>query len=171
LVISERKLLLIKSDLTYRAAAKVNTKAKKYATLILGILTVLLLSMLYTYQTTRIMTLGYQFEKVQCNISALQSVNDQLELQLSELQTPQRVEQIAITRLGMQQPQNFIVIPISLRPASSQNTQVATAAPTPPSQGTVASLRSWLTAAIPRLVNKAEASTSTQSGEGTVAQQ
>ena len=162
--ISERKLLLIESNLTYRAPAKVKTRAKKCATLILGIVAVLSLSMLYTYQTTRIMAIGYQIEKVQYNISALRCANDQLELQVSELQTPERVEQIATTRLGMQQPQIFTVVPFSSRTVPAQNTQVATAAP--PSQGTVAPLRSWLTAAIPRLVNQAEASTSTQSGEG-----
>jgi cell division protein FtsL len=118
------------------------------------------LAMLYTYQTTRIISLGYQADTMQSSVSDMQSENNQLELEVAELQTPERVEQIATTKLGMQEPQDFIIASFSPEQVSPQEPQAKAKAPA--SSWTGAHLWARLLAAIPRFVGRAEASPSTQ---------
>jgi cell division protein FtsL len=119
--------------------------------LTLAVLAGFTLVMLYTYQTTRIITLGYQAEKMQSGINDLQSENNQMELEIAKLQTPERVEQIATTKLGMQEPQDFMVVSYSPDQVSSQEPQSKTETPS-------SSWSTRLLAAIPKFIGRAEAS-------------
>ncbi|MGD0152662.1 MAG: cell division protein FtsL [Thermacetogeniaceae bacterium] len=109
------------------------------------------LCMLYTYQTTRIIALGYQTDNLQNSVNELQGENKQLGLKIAELQAPERVQQIATTKLGMKEPQEFMIAFSSPEQLSSQKTQVQAVSPK----------NSWsgrLLAVIPRFIGQAEAS-------------
>ena len=130
---------------------------KKCTILTLAILAGLALCMLYTFQVARVVDLGYQAESMQNSVSELQKENSQLELQAAELQTPERVAQIATTKLGMQEPQDIMVASFTPVQVSDQEPQTQAKAPSLAS--------SWgtkLLAAIPGFVGRAEASPSTQ---------
>lgn len=150
MVVAEQRSLPIESEIRPRVATGPNLAVRKCAVLTMIVLAGFTLVMLYTYQTTRIITLGYQADAVQSSIKDLQTQNNQMELEVAELQTPERVEQIATTRLGMQEPQNFMIA--SFSPGSvSQESQSEIK---PPSS-------SWsakLLAAIPKFIGRAEAS-------------
>ncbi len=95
--------------------------------------------------------LGYQIETMQNSISELQTENNQLELKAAELQTPERIAQIATTKLGMQEPQDIMVASFTPVQVSDQEPQAKSPPPA----------NSWgtrLLAAIPRFVGRAEAS-------------
>jgi cell division protein FtsL len=151
LVVAEQRSLPIESEIRPRPATGANPAVRKCTVLTLAVLAGFALVMLYTYQTTRIITLGYQAEKVQSGISDLQSENNQMELEIAELQTPERVAQIATTKLGMQEPQDFMVVSFSSGQVSSQESQSKTSAPS-------GSWSTRLLAAIPKFLGRAEAS-------------
>ena len=135
--------------------ARANAAVKKCTLLTLVTIAGLAFCMLYTCQVARVVLLGYQAETMQNSIAELQTENSQLELQAAELQTPERIAQIATTKLGMQEPQDIMVASFSPVQGSDQSPQAK--APTPAS--------SWgtrLLAAIPKFVGRAEASSSTQ---------
>ncbi len=155
MVVAEQRRLLIESEIRPRPATGANPAVRKCAVLTLAVLAGFALLMLYTYQTTGIITLGYQAEKMQSGINDLQSKNNQMELEIAKLQTPERVEQIATTKLGMQEPQDFMVASFSPGQVSSQEPQSKTKAPS-------SSWSTQLLAAIPKLIGRAEASPSTQ---------
>ncbi len=151
MVVAEQRLLPIESEIRPRPATGANPSVRKCAVLTLAILAGFVLVMLYTYQTTRIITLGYQAEKLQSGISDLQTENNQMELEIAKLQTPERVEQIATTKLGMQEPQDFMVVSFSPGQVSSQEPQPETKAPS-------SSWSTRLLAAMPKFIGRAEAS-------------
>ncbi len=160
MVVAEQRRLPIESDWKPKTAAGANAAVRKCTVLTLVVLAVFALVMLYTYQTTRIISLGYQADNMQSSVTDLQSRNNQLELEVAELQTPGRVEQIATTKLGMQEPQDFMIVSFSPGQVSSQEAQAKTQAPA----GSWAGARLWerMLAAIPGFVGRAEASPSTQ---------
>ncbi|MDH7576409.1 MAG: cell division protein FtsL [Bacillota bacterium] len=63
----------------------------------------------YTYKHTRVIALGYEIERVKQNIATLQRDNKRLELEIARLQAPERVEKIARTKLGMEEPKNILL--------------------------------------------------------------
>jgi len=151
LVVAEQRSLPIESEIRPRPATGANPAVRKCAVLTLAVLAGFALVMLYTYQTTRIITLGYQTEQVQSGISDLQNKNNQMELEIAELQTPERVAQIATTKLGMQEPQDFMVVSFSSGQTPSQESQSETSA-------APGSWSARLLAAIPKFIGRAEAS-------------
>lgn len=125
--------------------------AAKRTLLTLTVVAVFALCMLYIYQTTRVIALNYQADKARSGISELQRQNAQLELKIAELQAPERVQKIATTKLGMKEPQNFMIASYSSEQLAPQSTQVEAASPAD----------SWsrrLLAAIPKYIGLAEAS-------------
>ena len=126
MVVAEQRRLPIESDWKPKTAAGANAAVRKCTVLTLVVLAVFALVMLYTYQTTRIISLGYQADNMQSSVTDLQSRNNQLELEVAELQTPGRVEQIATTKLGMQEPQDFMIVSFSPGQVSSQEAQAKT---------------------------------------------
>jgi len=167
LVVAEQRSLHIESGAVRRGAAALkpvvkpkpaagaNLAVRKCALLTLIILAGFVLVMLYTFQATRIIALGYQADNMQKSVSNLQTENNQMELEVAELQTPERVEQIATTKLGMQEPHDFLIASFSPGQGSSQEPQTEDK-----SQANSWSKR--LLAAIPRFVGRAEAAPSTQ---------
>lgn len=152
MVVAERKQLPdIKSEFKPKPAFKTKAALKKCVLLTLVVLAGFALCMLYTYQATRIIALGYQADKLQNSVNKLQGENKQLGLKIAELQAPERVQQIATTKLGMKEPQEFMIAFSTPEQLSSQQTQVQAVSPK----------NSWssrLLAAIPRLIGQAEAS-------------
>jgi cell division protein FtsL len=155
LVIAEQIHLPIEGDLKPKSAARANVAVKKCTLLTLAIIAGLALCMLYISQVANLVALGYQVETMQNSISELQTENNQLELNATELQTPARIAQIATTKLGMQEPQDIIVASFTPVQVSDQEPQAKSPSPA----------NSWgtrLLAAIPGFVGRAEASPSTQ---------
>lgn|GEM_PF-595526 len=152
MVVAERKQLPnIESEFKPKPALRTNAALKKCTLLTLVVLAGFALCMLYTYQTTRIIALGYQTDNLQNSVNELQGENKQLGLKIAELQAPERVQQIATTKLGMKEPQEFMIAFSSPEQLSSQKTQVQAVSPK----------NSWsgrLLAVIPRFIGQAEAS-------------
>ena len=157
MVTAEQRSLPIESGQQPKSSRQVwsptrsDAAAKKCVAAAMVVLAGFVLCMLYTYQVSRIITMGYQSDNVQNSVAELQRENGQLELEAAELQTPERVEQIATTKLGMQQPQDFMV-------ASSFTGQVSLQSPQSQTPSTTSSWSARLLAAIPRFVGRAEAS-------------
>lgn len=152
MVVAEQKYLpTVESELRPKPVAEANIAVKKCTLLTLVVLAGFALCMLYTYQATRVIALGYQADKLQNSVNKLQGENRQLGLKIAELQAPERVEQIATTKLGMQEPQDFLIASCSPEQLLPQSSQVQAAPPK-------GSWNSRLLAAIPRFMGRAEAS-------------
>jgi cell division protein FtsL len=159
-----------------RPGTSAHTKAvKKFAVLIMIVLAGFALCMLYTYQATRTITMGYQIDNLQSGIAKLQATNGQLQLQVAELQAPERIEQVATTKLGMQEPQDFLVEASTAGQVSGQESRssglsqggsnapaLADGAGAVPGGHPASSWSARLLAAIPKFVGRAEAAPNTQ---------
>lgn len=131
--------------------SKAKVAVIKCTLLTLAVIAGFAICLFYTYQATRIIALGYQIDKATSSVSQLQHENNQLELKIAELQAPERVEQIATAKLGMKEPQEFMIVSYSQDQLSSQKPQVQAAS-------SKSSWSSRLLAAIPRFMGQAEAS-------------
>ncbi len=89
-----------------RPQAKPGLKYLQGAALILALF---IFGLFYTYKHTEIIALGYEIESVKQNIATLQGENKRLELEIARLQTPERVEKIARTKLGMEEPEKILL--------------------------------------------------------------
>ncbi len=152
MVLAEKKQYsAIQPESNLSPVARAGTAARRRPLYALMILAGFALCMLYTYQTTRIISLGYQAENVQGDISSLQTANNRMELEIAQLQAPIRVEQIARNKLGMTDPDNFLV--------ASAATEELSPEPQAVSQVPKSTWSSRLLALLPRFTGRAEAST------------
>lgn len=136
-------------------AARAEAAAGKRFLLSVVILVGLALCLLYTYQVSRFIALGAQAEKVRSSIADLQTENRRMELEAAKLQAPDRVEQVAVNKLGMTEPADFLVAASTSGQTTGQPQQEAqTSSPSPGSTWS-----SRLLALLPRLTGQAEAST------------
>ncbi len=81
----------------------------------------------YTYKHTRVIALGYEIEKARQNIAALQRENERLELEIAKLQRPERIEEIARTKLGMEEPEKVLLASLPPEPERTEGALQATA--------------------------------------------
>ena len=77
----------------------------------------------------RSVELGYELGRTHAHIARLREVKRVLELELSSHKTPERVEFVARTLLGMSEPSPDRILPAGALPAESPDAP-ATAAPT-----------------------------------------
>jgi cell division protein FtsL len=106
----------------------------------------------YTYRHEQVISLGYRINATKQNIAALQRDNKQLELQVAELQAPNRVESVAINKIGMKQPDNYLLAVIPSNP------NVAKQKPPANAQKIGKSWTTMISMAAQHLIGRAEAS-------------
>ncbi|MGI6406763.1 MAG: hypothetical protein ACOX2E_09995 [Syntrophaceticus sp.] len=63
----------------------------------------------YIYKHHQVTALGYRVEENRQRVAVLQRDIKQLELEAAELQCPERVEEIAINKIGMDKPENVLL--------------------------------------------------------------
>jgi cell division protein FtsL len=64
------------------------------------------LAMLITVHSEIIVRAGYDLMDMKVQVAKMEKENDLLRLEVAKLKSPQRIQQIATTKLGMVQPQN-----------------------------------------------------------------
>lgn len=74
----------------------------------------------YIYKTNQVTALGYRVEENKQKVATLQRDYKQLELEAAELQCPDRVEEVAIQKLGMDKPDDILLATL---PSSENNHQ------------------------------------------------
>lgn len=87
---------------------KTHHKTLVYFRVIVLILCGFGLGLYYINMNHQVTTLGYQVETQKEKVAELQRDYKQLELKAAELQSPDRVEEVAINKLGMQKPDGVL---------------------------------------------------------------
>ncbi len=82
---------------------------KTYFGAIVLILSCFATGLCYTSRHARIVALSYKIESLQHEIASLQKENLRLELEIAKLQTPERIEKLAKTKLGMKEPEEVLL--------------------------------------------------------------
>jgi len=80
------------------------------------------LGLYYISMNHQVTVLGYQVEAQKEKVAELQRDYKQLELKAAELQSPDRVEEVAVNKLGMQKPDSvlFAALPTENETATAQ---------------------------------------------------
>jgi len=95
------------------------------------VLVCFLVGVLITYYFSQVLTLGYQITKLEKELTLLRVENNSLDEEIHKLSSLERVEYLAVNKLGMVKPanNNIMVLAVAGRPqtvdAASVNTQVA----------------------------------------------
>ena len=89
-----------------------------YLQLIAIILSCFGIGLFYIYKHHQVTALGYRVEENRQRVAVLQRDFKQLELEAAELQCPERVEEVAINKLGMSKPENVLLAAL---PSSKDN--------------------------------------------------
>jgi len=84
---------------------------------------------LYLALRMRSIELGYELGRAHAHLARLREVKRVLELELSSHETPERVDLVARTVLGMSEPTPDRILPAGPRPAVGEQT-----GPTPPDE-------------------------------------
>lgn len=79
----------------------------------------------YTYKHSQVAAIGYRIESTKQNIAVLQRENRRLELMVAELQRPERVEEIARSKLGMEKPVDILLAAIPPEPDAISGNKAA----------------------------------------------
>ncbi len=72
-----------------------------------AVLTVIFMAALLVYSAEVAADTGYQLNKVKVTVQKVQSENEQLNLDIAELKSPDRIKNIAMTKLNMVLPTNI----------------------------------------------------------------
>jgi cell division protein FtsL len=82
----------------------------KFRTTVLVMLLLAAVGISYTYQQNTAIKLGYQINKLDQQIADLHMRNTEAEMQIVQLQSPQRIETLARNKMGMQAPKNLFLV-------------------------------------------------------------
>lgn len=104
----------------------------------------------YTHMNHQLTALGYRVEEQKDKVAMLQRDYKQLELEAAELQCPDRVEDVAVNKLGMNKPDSVLYAALPNEDKTDSNQKQVT-----DNQGQ--DENSW-SLAIQSLINRAEAS-------------
>lgn len=66
-----------------------------------------IIAMVVTVQSESIVRTGYNLVKMKAQVAKIEKENEVLRLDIAKLKSPQRIQQIATTQLGMVVPQNI----------------------------------------------------------------
>lgn len=89
--------------------AKQRKKMLLYFQVIVVILSCFGCGLFYIYKNNQVTELGYRVEENRQRVAVLQRDFKQLELKAAELQGPDRVEEVATKKLGMDKPDNILL--------------------------------------------------------------
>ena len=106
----------------------------------------------YIYKNNHITALGYSVEENKQRVDALQRDCKQLELEAAELQSPERVEEAAVNKLGMDKPDGVLLAALPAEEDNDQDKQNASGDESKEKK------KSW-SMALKQLIGRAEAST------------
>ncbi len=112
-----------------RASARPRTVARprsKAAWLGLWALAVLV-AFSVTYRHAALTRLGYEAKNLERQLAVIRKLNGELEVRVSSLGAPARVQQLAQSRLGMVQPQRSIAVAMAWPAASGAGDRLAAA--------------------------------------------
>ncbi len=150
MVVAEKTYALLPGNPNQKLRVRKKQKAVLYIRMVGLTLGLFGLGLLYTYQHTRVISLGYQINAIKQNIATLQRDNKKLELTIAGLQAPKRVESIARQRLGMKEPDGVLLAEVPAEPVPPESSSEK-------SQNRLA-LKKVLGLVADRLIGKAEAS-------------
>lgn len=77
-----------------------------------------------TMQRAAIVEAGYELVKIKGQAAKVEQENERLRLDIAKLKSPQRIDEIAVTQLGMVLPKNAYFASAAI-PASSQSPRVS----------------------------------------------
>ena len=105
----------------------------------------------YIYKNNQITALGYRVEDNRQKVAVLQRDFKQLELEAAELQCPDRVEEVATKKLGMDKPDSILLATLPLEDKVSDQKENAS------KNQDKKEKKSW-SVALKRFIGRAEAS-------------
>lgn len=117
MVLAEKKYVPVAYQPQAKARVRKKQKLRKNIRVVSLILAIFGLGLFYTYKHYQVIHAGYQIAAVKQNIATLQRDNKTLEFKIAGLQAPQRVENIARTKLGMKEPDDLLLAAVSSVPA------------------------------------------------------
>ncbi len=113
MVLAEKRQSLRHSHLRTQTRPLSRPRARLKAVVYIKIVGVILFGfafgLFYIYKHSQVAAIGYQIESTKQSIAALQRENKRLELMVAELQSPERVEEIARSKLGMKEPADVVL--------------------------------------------------------------
>lgn len=95
-----------------RTAYKVNYRRKLY---IKGACIVFGYALILVFLCMKSAAMGYQIEKLQLDIQSIETANHRLDYQIAEKSSLARVEQIAVSQLGMYKPQSQSALALEVK--------------------------------------------------------
>jgi len=119
------------------AKRPVSRKRKKenVALLLTVIMVGFILGLVAAYRYAMLAQTGYRLDQLQKQLALAEAENQQLQMQVNQLQSLQRIEQIATTKLGMVRPEGAQMVAVTV-PAQAEP---APATPVPDHASPVAS--------------------------------
>ena len=86
-------------------------KAKKNLPRIVGLVTILALGgLVYTWSAGQVIHVGYQISSLQADLAQAHDLNRKLRLELTSLRRPERIEALALGKLGLVKPAHQRVV-------------------------------------------------------------
>ena len=101
------------------------------------------LILLYVAQYAYVAQLNLRLNQAQKRLAQIETQNEQLEQQASELKSLRRIEEVAVNRLGMQKPKQVRTVKVPLEP-DPQQLLAAEPAPAPENIKQDNNLNRWL---------------------------
>lgn len=89
-------------------------KEKSQINKILFLILILIIAILYVKQKANLIQKGYTIEKLEKRIDKLQNINNCLKIEITTLQSPKRIEQIA-KKLGLVYPKSEDIISLEFK--------------------------------------------------------
>ncbi|HLV21133.1 MAG TPA: hypothetical protein VKZ49_09635 [Polyangiaceae bacterium] len=89
---------------------------------------------LYLALRVKSVELGYELGRAHARVARLREVKRVLELELNSHKTPERVEMVARTMLGMSEPSADRILPAGQEPEVEEDERVASGQPLPPAE-------------------------------------
>jgi cell division protein FtsL len=128
-----------------RARTRLSGRSRQKILLLGLVLLAIILAFGKTFLAVQIVIKGYELDALKGEITTMQRDNERLQLEVARLKAPERVAQVATTRLGMVEPGSGQLYYVPGKVAPGQQVQVA--AREPEAEGTAIATperRSWL---------------------------
>lgn len=129
MVLAEKRQTIRHSHLRTQTKQLRRPRARLKAVVCMKIVGIILFGfafgLFYIYKHSQVAAIGYRIESTKQSIAALQRENKRLELMAAELQRPERVEEIARSKLGMEEPADVLLAALPAEtPSPTENKKV-----------------------------------------------